>query len=144
MKVILHIKPDDGMSGDEINLEFAMRGDLALLFQRGEHVVGLLGDIGIEEIVECHVGDGRAWTQPIARAAPDARVQTKRAARWLEGAVVAEQWLKPCDPVQAIPRLAIRNPEQVRTERRTDGFENLARVPQGYAADKVDVTRAHL
>src|SRR5215471_14735714 len=93
MKIILDEDPDDRMGGDEINLKFAVRGDLALPLQRSKHIVGLFSDVRIKQVVERHVGDGLAWAKAIAGAAFDARMETKFRAGLLESGMIGEQRL---------------------------------------------------
>src|SRR4029453_680255 len=113
MEVVLDKDPDDGMGGDEVNLKLAVRGDLPLPLQHSEHVVGLSGDVRIEQVIERHVGDCLAWAKAITGATFDTCMQTKFRSGLFESGMIGEQRLEPCDPVQSLSRLSIGNSKEM-------------------------------
>ena len=141
VQVLLQEQPDDRMRRHQVDLEFALRRHSALRFQRGEVGIGASGDVGIEQIVEAHIGDRLAGSQAIARVGAGTGMDAEDFIRFLKRGIVGEDRLQPGDPVAALAGLAIGNALEVRPERAAHFGEDLAGVGQRYATDKMDVAR---
>ena len=126
MQVVLQEQPDHRMRRHQVDLKAAVLGEPALLFERGEFRVRLLGDVGIKQIAEGDVLHRLSGFQPVADARRAGGMNAEQLVRFLQRRIVGEDRLEPGDPVGALAGLAVGNALEPRAERGADGLEHLA------------------
>ena len=130
------------MRRHQIDLEFGRGGYLAGVFERLEHGIRLLGDVGIEQIAELHVRGAQSRLERETLAAGAAAcVHAEELARFHKGRIVGKDRLEPGDPVAALAGFAVRQPLDARAERGADLREDVLRIRHRHAADEIDVAR---
>src|SRR5262249_25794871 len=128
MQIVLKEQPEHRVRRYQVDLKPRIVGDHALFFERREIVIGNLGNIGIEEVIETYVAHTFTGPQPVAEAGCTGGVHAEQLVGFLESGITGEDWLQPSDPVRALPCFAVRNARQTPSQNAAHSREHVARV----------------
>ena len=132
------------MRRHQVHLKLAVRRNLALPLEVGEHGVRLQGNIRVEQVLEFDVSRRDTGLEPVAPVlARKARMQLKGLSRRLERRMSGKDRLQPGDPVAALAGFSIRDRAQSRAQGRADGLEHSAGIRQRDAADQMHIANCH-
>ncbi len=134
-------QPDHRVRRHQIDLEFDVRRYFALPFQFGKCREGTPGDVGIKQIIECHVAECDAGLKAITPPAGNTGMKLENLVAQYERGTFGKYRFEPGNPIQPLSSLAVRQRQQVRSKRSADSLKNFLLACERYTADEIDVPR---